>query len=405
MTRSTRLASPSSFALTLGLVASSSGLLSGQAPAEPVGRTTAAEVRVRGLLERRRELHGFPGACAAWVGRDGICHAVAVGLFDREAKRPMTTSALLLSGSIGKTYVATVALQLVQEQRLGLDHPVAKYLGDRPFFARLPNAAQLTIRSLLNHTSGLPRYVFAPAFLRVVASQPDKVWKPEELLAHVLDAKPRFAVGKGWSYADTNYIVLGMVIEKVTGAPFYKELRTRVLERFGLRDTVPSDRRRIAGLVPGYSGSGKAFGVDEKTLDATGAMVFNPQFEWCGGGLACTTADLARWARIYGRADHWPKALRAEVFRGVAAELGPEAKYGLGVIVRPTRHGIALGHSGFMPGYVSEMRYYPELDLAVAIQCNTDRRKQLGMPLSRYLDDIVDSVGASRTGRDGTSGR
>ncbi len=359
--------------------------------AQPATAQPTTTQRVAEFLAKRRDEFGFPGVCVAWVGRDGKSHALALGVSDREKKTAISTEDRLLSGSIGKTYVATVALQLVVEKKLALDARVSEYLGDREWFARLPNAKELTIRSLLNHTSGIPRYVFDKSFLAVVAKQPDKVWQPKELLSYVFDAKPQFAVGKGWSYADTNYIVLGVVLEKLLGTTYYKALQTRVLDKFGLEDTVPSDRRKIPGLIPGYTNMGKMFGIEDKTIK-DGAFVINPQFEWCGGGLACTTADLAKWARIYGAATHWPAALRKQVFAGIPAPLGPNTSYGLGVIIRKTKRGDSVGHSGFMPGYMSEMRFYPQLGLAIAIQVNTDRRRELGMGTGGYLDAIVEIV-------------
>jgi D-alanyl-D-alanine carboxypeptidase len=86
------------------------------------------------------------------------------------------------------------------------------------------------VRQLMNHTSGLVRYEFKEQFTKDLTANPDKVWRPEELVAYLLDEKAPFEAGKGWDYSDTNYIVLGMIIEKVTGKKFYDEARKRVLK-------------------------------------------------------------------------------------------------------------------------------------------------------------------------------
>jgi len=353
----------------------------------------ARQARVRAYLEEQRERRGFPGVGVGWVMPGGHCEAVAVGFSDVQLKRRMTVRDRMLSGSIGKTYVVTVALQLVEEKRLGLADLVSEHLSDRPWFKQLPNAATLTIRSLMNHTSGIKRYVFGDAFCKVVRTEIDKVWKPTELLSYVFGADPLFPVGEGWAYADTNYIVLGLVLEQVTGVPFYRSLQRRVLHRFDLKDTLPSDRRNLPGLAQGYSAMGADFGVVDKTLK-DGVFVINPQFEWCGGGLYSTPADLARWAAIFGAGRHWSKELLAQIRQGVDAPmLGRGAKYGLGTMVTKNRHGQSFGHSGFMPGYRSEMRYYPKLDFAIAIQFNTDNPRRLGQRPGSYLDAIIDVLG------------
>ncbi len=384
-----------SLLLTLSPAQGPAMVRAGSSPAAASARVD----RVRAYLESQRQQRGFPGASVGWVLPGGQCEAVAVGLADRAAKRLLTVRDRMLSGSIGKTYVVTVALQLVTEERLGLDDKVAVHLGKQAWFGRLPNAADLTVRSLMNHTSGIRRHVFAPAFQALVKGQPDKRWRPDELLSYVFDTEPLFAVGKGWAYADTNYIVLGLVIEKITGRPFNESMHRRVLHRFDLKDTLPSDRRYLPGLAQGYSESGAAFGVVDKTLE-DGVMVINPQFEWCGGGLCSTTADLARWAAIFGAGRHWSKELRVQIRQGVAAPmLGRGASYGLGTMIASGKHGAWYGHAGFMPGYMSAMRYYADADLAVAIQFNTDHRRQLGRRPGSYLDAIVDLLAAESAGK------
>ena len=140
-------------------------------------------------------------------------------------------------------------LQLVEEGKIGLDDALEKWLGREPWFARLPNAKQLTIRCLLNHTAGLPEYFEQKGFVEAVKADPDKVWKPAELVAYVLDAKPLFEAGKGWSYADTDYILAGMAAERACGKPLFEEIERRLIKPLKLEKTVPSDRRVIAGCA------------------------------------------------------------------------------------------------------------------------------------------------------------
>src|SRR5262249_32869755 len=149
---------------------------------------------------------------------------------------------------------------------------------------------------LLNHTAGLPEYFERKDFTAAVRADPDRVWQPAELIGYVLDAKPLFPVGKGWSYADTDYILVGMVIERATGKALFGEIDRRLLRPLKLERTIPSDSRKIPDLVTGYAGPRNPLGYEGTTM-AEGKLVMNPQFEWAGGGLATTPDDLARWAK------------------------------------------------------------------------------------------------------------
>ena len=346
------------------------------------------------LQERFDELHKagqFPGATAGFAFADGGSFALATGLSNRETGTAMKADDRMLQGSVGKTYVAAVALQLVHENKIALDDKIEKYLGKEEWFARLPNARDITVRQLMNHTSGLVRYEFKEQFLKDLIKDTDKFWKPEELVAYLLDTQAPFAAGQGWDYSDTNYIVLGMIIERVTKSRYYDQAKKRVLAPLKLRNTVASDSRMIPGLIQGYAGADNPFGGRDAMI-VDGKFAINPQFEWCGGGMASTTEDLARWAKALYEGKAFDQSLLSEMLKGVPARLGPEAKYGLGVIIRPTPLGITYGHSGFFPGYLTEMMYFPEHKLAIAVQVNTSVPRATGKPLSRFVTDFAEII-------------
>jgi D-alanyl-D-alanine carboxypeptidase len=347
------------------------------------------------LQEKFNALHAagkFPGATAGFALADGTSFGLAAGLSDTAAKKTMTPGDLMLQGSVGKTYVAAVALQLVHEGKIGLDDKIEKWLGKEAWFAKLPNGNDVTVRMLMTHTSGLVRYEFKEQFTADLTKNPDKAWKPEELVAYILDTPAPFAAGKGWQYSDTNYIVLGMIIERATKSTYYQELRKRILEPLKLRRTVPSDSPRIPGLVQGYAGANNPFGGTDAMI-VNGKFAINPQFEWCGGGIASTTEDLARWAKLLYEGRAFDRSLLPEMLNGVPARLGPEAKYGLGVIIRPAGAlGISYGHSGFFPGYVTEMMYFPESKIAIAVQVNTSVPRVTGKPLTQFITDFAEII-------------
>jgi D-alanyl-D-alanine carboxypeptidase len=360
------------------------------AAAHPAQTPPELQARLQAVLDTALAGGKFAGMTAGIVLADGTPIALAAGLSDREAKIPMKSADRLLMGSVGKTYVAAVALQMMGEGKIGLEDKISKWLGQEPWFSRLPNGGEATIRHLMTHSSGLVRYEFQEKFTTDLTRQPLKVWKPEELLSYVLDMNPPFAPGQGWEYSDTNYIVLGLILERAGGAPYYELLRSRILIPLKLADTVPSDSRKIPGLIQGYAGPQNPFGGTDAMIGKDGLFVINPQFEWTGGGLACAAEDLARWGKLlYEGKAFRPEDVATMVDAAVPARLGPNTKYGLGVIVRTTPLGPGWGHSGFFPGYLTEMMYFPDHKIAVAVQFNTSVPRDIGKSAIRILYDLV----------------
>ena len=357
--------------------------------------TAALKSALQAKLDEWHKAGSFPGATLGVVLANGQSFGLAVGFSDRDAKTPMKPNDRMLAGSVGKTFAAATALQLIKEGKIGLDDKIEKYLGSEQWFSRLPNAKDITVRQLMNHTSGLVRYEFKEQFTKDLTANPDKVWKPAELVAYLLDEKPPFEAGKGWDYSDTNYIVLGMIIEKVTGRKFYDEANRRLIKPLKLNDTIPQDGPRLKGVVQGYAGANNPFGGTDAMI-VNGKFVINPQFEWTGGGYASTTQDLARWAKMIYEGKAFSPDLLPQVVDGVAAPmLGRETKYGLAAIIRKTPVGTSYGHSGFFPGYMTDMAYFPEQKIAVAVQVNTSVGRSLGKPLSRVLVEVMEVIAAA----------
>jgi D-alanyl-D-alanine carboxypeptidase len=359
-----------------------------------VADETKLKAAIQLKLDEWHKAGSFPGATLGVVLANGESFGLAVGISNREAKRPLTPTDRMLAGSVGKTFAAATALQLIKEGRIRLDDKIEKYLGREPWFSRLPNAKDITVRQLMNHTSGLVRYEFKEQFTKDLTANPEKAWNPAELVAYLLDEKPPFAAGEGWDYSDTNYIVLGMIIEKVTGRKFYDEANRRLLRPLKLTDTIPQDGPRLKGVVQGYAGPNNPFGGTDAMI-VNGKFVINPQFEWTGGGYASTAHDLACWAKMIYEGKAFSPDLLPEVLNGVSAPmLGRETKYGLGVIIRKTTMGTSYGHSGFFPGYMTDMMYFPEHKVAVAVQVNTSVGRSLGKPLSRVLVEVMELTAA-----------
>jgi D-alanyl-D-alanine carboxypeptidase len=367
-------------------------------PPQPVGKVGIDLEKVRsGVRARLAELHeqaSFPGMTVGFVLPDGRSASVAVGIADRDKKIPMKVDDRMLAGSIGKTFVSAVALQLVGEGKLELESKISRWLGNDDWFPRLPNGPNITLRMLMNHSSGIPEHVLDPTFIAALRAQPDRNWSPPQLVAYVLGKPPLFPAGEGWSYADTNYILVGMIVERAAGRSLYDEIGRRLLTPLRLENTSPSITRVIAGLVPGYSRKGGPFDVEGPTM-LGGKMIFNPQCEWAGGGFVSTSEDLASWGRLLYGGDVLTKDALDSLRSGVPAKTGMGDRYGLGVQIRNSPWGNSLGHGGWFPGYLSEMEYFSGPRLAVAVQFNTDDQRSLKRSPRFYVAEAARVILAS----------
>jgi len=365
-------------------------LLAFQGPSVATEARPALEGRILDVL-REYVADGRPPAVSAGIVTRGMTKAVTAGLADRDRKESATNSSRFCAGSTGKTFVAATVLQLVQEGKLHLEDYAGDILGAEPWFARVPNGGELTVELLLEHRTGLERYELMPEFNAALGADRDRVWKPGELVAYVLDHPPRFPAGSAFAYSDTNFILLGMIVERVTGNTLYSEVQRRFLAPLHLDATRPQDGRTLPGLVNGYAGKANPFGGTDAMLGADGRFAINPQFEWAGGGFVTSGGDLARWARALYAGDVLRPETRARMVAGLAApELGKGMRYGLGCEIWTTKHGECWGHSGFFPGYMTEMRYWPEKDAAVAVQVNTSEFAALGKPLGALCEELLE---------------
>lgn len=370
--------------------------MSAQTAAKTAGQAPLKQ-QLQSKLDEWHKAGKFPGATLGIVRANGESFGLAVGYSDRTAKTVMKPNDRMLAGSTGKTIAAATALQLVKEGKLGLDDKIEKYFGKEAWFARIPNAKDITIRQLMNHTSGLVRYEFKDTFTNDLKASPLREWTPEQRLEYLFDAEPPFAAGKGWEYSDTNYIVLGMLIEKVTGKKFYDEAERRLIKPFKLKDTIPQKGIVMKGVIQGYAGANNPFGPNDEMIKG-GKFVINPQLEWTGGGYASTSEDLARWTKLLFEGKAYDASLLPQVLDGVSAPmLGKDTKYGLCVIIRQTTAGVSYGHSGFFPGYLTDMMYFPDKKIAVAVQVNTSAPGTLGgKPLGKFLAEIAELISAEK---------
>lgn len=341
------------------------------------------------VVDQLVEQNELPGLNFSLIDAEGNQENYSSGMADIEENRLLTPDHVLFSGSIGKTYAVAILLHLVDAGKVGLKDKFIAYFPELDWLTLLPNIQAITVEMLLEHTSGLPRYVMKEAVWDSLFHNPDKIWNYQERMSFIFNDEPVHAAGKGWSYSDSNYILLGMLIEKITGNNYYDEVNSRLLIPCELTNTYPSIKRDLPHLPSGYSDLPEMFRMPDKVV-SDGRYVFNPQMEWTGGGMASTTADLASWAKYYYKGGLFSDSLTNQVVtpNEVATAIDEGLAYGMGSFIYTTTQGKLYGHTGFVPGFTSIFGYFPDRNIAVALQINCDWGANK-MPLSAYLETIL----------------
>ena len=325
------------------------------------------------VLEEARAEMKMPGLRAAVRLADGRIVRAAVGLADKEANIPLNDTIGMPGGSTGKSFVATLTMLLVEDGTLSLDDRAAKWLGDTPWYHRLPNAEKTQLRHLLSHSSGIADYPstlsFRTAMIWRVLRHGSAKFEPEELIDFVLDKRPRYPTGEGYRYTDTGYLVLGRLIESATGQSYYQLLQDRVLEPQQLNEIRPADRSVLTGITPGYIGGAR-------NLKKDGRMKFDPSSEWTGGGLITNPTMLVMFyaALAEGRIVQ-PETFAKMLDAGWRDPEMPGFHYGFGLFV--TNNGNSIAHGGVWPGYRTYVTHNILTGTTVAVQTNRDGRLDL----------------------------
>lgn len=299
---------------------------------------------VSGILRRLTTTDGAPGALAEIGETSGRTTVLTSGVADLATGAPIPADSRFRIGSMTKMYVATVVLQLVAEHRISLDAPIERYL---PGVVRGEgnDGREITVRQLLQHTSGLPDYLDYVS-MQSVLDDPLAHYSPQDLLDIALAHPPLFAPGTGWSYSNTDYVLAGMLIQAVTGHSYGEEIERRIIEPLGLRATsVPVDRTDIPGAHPrGYAELPGAAPLD--------VSAFDPSIAYASGAMISSGADMDRFlsALLSGRLLP-PAELRA---MQTTVPTGDGSGYGLGLESIPLPCGGEFwGHDGGILGFAT----------------------------------------------------
>ncbi|MEU8774301.1 serine hydrolase domain-containing protein [Streptomyces sp. NPDC048606] len=302
--------------------------------AAPAPASAADRAAARLVLDRAVAGGGVPGILTEIADEGGTWVATA-GVADTTTGRERLPHDRFRIGSTTKTFTATVVLQLVAEGRLDLDDPVEALLPDLVRGADR-DARGITVRQLLNHTSGLFDYVHDPVIVGRSMGEPFlrhrfDVYRPEELVGLALAHPPHFAPGERFGYSNTNYFLAGMIIERVTGAPLADAFAERIARPLGLTATYLP--RAGESVIEGPHGRHYSkLMLPEPDATVHDVTELDPSWGWAAGGAVSTTGDLLRFftALLAGRL--LPPAQQAQMFTTVTTEQWiPDTAYGLGV--------------------------------------------------------------------------
>ncbi|MGE7635742.1 serine hydrolase domain-containing protein [Bacillus paramycoides] len=326
----------------------------------------------------RDTLHlGFPGILVK-TSEGGKTWGYAAGIADLRTKKLMKTDFRFRIGSVTKTFTATVLLQLAGENRLNLDDSIEKWLPG-VIQGNGYDGKQITIRQVLNHTSGIANYIQSKDF---DIMDTKKTFTAEELVKMGLSLPPDFAPGKGWSYSNTGYVLLGILIEKVTGNSYAEEIENRIIEPLELSNTfLPGN----SSVIPGTNHA-RGYVQPDGASELKDVTYYNPSMGSSAGDMISTADDLNKFFSylLSGKLlkEQQLKQMLTTVPTG-RAELGG---YGLGIYETKLPNGVSIwGHSGGIPGFSTFAGGTPGGKHTLAVNFNSSGKADNPDPFKNIL--------------------
>ncbi len=342
--------------VTIIAALASASLLSSAAYAAPADPAELA-AEVEALLDKSFPDDG-PGAAIVVTENGEVIYKGGQGLADVEAGTPITPDTVFRFASISKQFASATMLQLIQEGKLQLDDPLSKFFPDYP-----EPGASATVRQLLNHTSGIQSYTGIAGWM--VEENTAKAFTTDELIDEFKDKEANFNPGEAFAYNNSGYILVGAIIEKVTGKSWDQAVVDRISKPLGLSTIAGfGDEATVPKMAKGYTSAedGSIKLAQKVHMSVPGAA----------GALRGTVLDLAGWADAL----HGGKVLSQAYYEAMIAPTAlPEGKsedYGFGIAPSEIRGQKAIGHSGGIYGFSTDSTYLPEEGIFVAVFVNSD---------------------------------
>lgn len=319
---------------------------------------------VRIELKQAMLNHGIPGGViAVFDGDEEII--ISEGYANIDDLTAISADMKFRIASNTKTLTARRILMLAEEGELNLEDNLTDYLPD----CGILYADVITIKQLLNHTSGIANYNGQEAFGDIWFTNPLYEWSVVEILDLIRNATPDFYPGTpdAWNYSDSNYFLLGLIIEEITNNSAEDEISLNVISLVGLENTsFPVNSEMPDGYCTGYR-----FDAEQNSL--VDASNISPTAPWTGGAIISDIRDLGKWVRELGSGSLLTPEMREQCFTFMPVSPGSQLGYGLGVM---EIFGTLRGHTGMIQGYESCMLYCPESDVSIIVfvnRCNEDQ--------------------------------
>nr|WSX54748.1 beta-lactamase family protein [Streptomyces sp. NBC_00974] len=317
--------------------------------------TPAVAARLDAAVRQVMRETRVPGVTVGlWAPGKGS-YVKSFGVADKATGAPMEPGLNMRIGSETKTFTVTALLQLVDQGKIGLDDPIGTYV------TGVPNGDRITLRELAGMRSGLFNYSEDEDFNKRLDTGAERPFTPQELLDYSFKHPVRFAPGEKFEYSNTNLILIGLLIEKVTGRPLHDVIQRDVLEPAGLHHTVfPTGAEFPEPHAHGYTEQS----ASGRIVDSTD---WNPSWGWAAGAIISDLQDLRSWSRTLATGALLTPATQAQRLK--TSPIGiPGAGYGLGIF---DVQGW-IGHNGSLPGYESLAVYLPEARAVLVVLLNTD---------------------------------
>jgi D-alanyl-D-alanine carboxypeptidase len=350
-TRGSAFAGAAVLALVLALVG----------PAVASSRTLPRAAALSSTINRVMRRASIPGAIVGVWQRGRTPYVKAFGVRNRVTRQPMRTDLHMRIGSETKTFTVTALLQLVDQRKVRLDDPISKYV------AGVPDGNTITLRELAAMRSGLFDYLHNPAFLRAWLSHPRRQWTPRQLLSYSFSKPLEFAPGTRHDYVNTNTVLLGLVVQKVSHQTPTVYIRRHILAPLGLTHTsLPTGAAIPSPLAQGYTNrSPECLLTGRHCNRVANTTHWDPSWAWAAGAMVSTLGDLHRWARAVATGTLLSRATQRQRLRFLPTG-STDFGYGLGLM----KLSGWIGHSGLLPGYESLTVYLPSQRATLVVLIN-----------------------------------
>ncbi len=343
------------------------------APPIPLVQQQAIEAAARKELRAYGGRTPIPGVFIALYVPGRAPYVKSIGYADVKTKAGFQLPDRFRIGSNTKTFVVTVILQLMDEHKLSLDDPISKF----DIGVKVPNSRNITIRELCEMRSGLFEAYNTPQFNHLNLT-PQTHLSPREIVRWAIAQKPLFAPGTKWYYSNTNYIILGLIIQAVTHDTVENEINKRLLQPMGLTSTVfPTNSSMPAPYAHGY-------GLDAKGNWEDVSVDIPPSVSWAAGAMISTVPDMTRWVKSYVTGTMNSKSSQRERLRCLPTGIGKGLDFGLGIGCS----GGWYGYTGGIPGYHTAAYYLPSKDITLIAFVNAQREQPFPGAANMIARDI-----------------